>query len=267
MAITKGARWLPLVGLAMACVLWPIAADTQEETLQAEVTKIVAGFYAVPEAQLGIGSVERTTHHDRPAVRVQATIRGPDGRTVNRVFAYIDGELRYVMASGRRVFDTQEAQQIAEEFVRTTYPAWSDDMLLQEAVRSDDRLMLRWAEKRGEVWTGSFVGMSCTVYRPGVPATYSAYVATPRSVDEIEITKDEAVVAARQFLADRGYESEVVSVELHLDSLFRPFPDWWVMLRAKQRDALAQQADRTVNVLVDATTGEIVARRSDDEQQ
>lgn len=267
MGAKRRTRWLVASGLFLACLLHPmIALAQQQPSLQARLRPLVAQFFGVPPELLKITSVRESTLGERAVYSVYATVVTPEGRTVDNVFAHIDFEANYVTSAGRRVFETDDALHIAEAFARANFPAWSERMVLQEARRSGDKVICRWGERDGEVWTGSFVGLTCSVYRPGIPTTYIAYVATPRRVEDIRVTREEAVAAARRFLAGNGYKGQLQYAELHLDDLNWRFPFWWVAFQARREGATAEQREVTLNVLVHAMTGEIVEPRVDEQQ-
>lgn len=153
---------------------------------------------------------------------------------------------------------------MAEEFARANFPGWSDRMVLTEPPGSSDPFHCRWDEKDGDVWTGSFVALRSSVYRPGAPEIYGAYLARPGSADDVEITAAQAQDIVRAFLAAHGQECQPGSPQLHLDDLNWHLVFWRVPFQA--RLAGAEPATRWMEgfAIVDAVTGEVVEPKLDE---
>ncbi|MGD9497680.1 MAG: hypothetical protein AB7Y46_15370 [Armatimonadota bacterium] len=243
------------------------ASPQEAAGLEARLTQIAARFFGVPEELLNVTSVTEDEPGNRPSYGLRAMIVTPEGRPVSSVVAHIDIELGYVTSAGRRVFAVDEALGIAEQFAKSSFPAWSDAMVLQEMTRDKDQLMCRWAEKIGDVWTGNYVALTLSVYRPGVPQVYVAYVATERSPDDAQFTAEQAQEALRSFLSEHDYESDLQPAELHLDDLNWHFPFWWIPYRVRQVGAAADAPWMEGFAGVNAITGEVVEPRLDQQQE
>jgi len=247
-------------GTGLFLLLAPTASVGAEPDTQTNqrIVSVVAQFHGVPEELLQMKSITESSEYGRPVYLCRATIITPDGRDVEDVHVVVDAEALYVTSAGHGVRNEDEMAKLAEEFVRTNFPRWSENMVLQYGSRKNGRVLYRWAERRGGVWTGTFVGLGVNIYRPGAPWTYGAYVATPRSLDDIRVTEEQAVATARQFLAEHDYEGDLQSAELYLDHHLRPYPHWYVSFDAIKRDAPPEREAHRLNVLVDAVTGDVV---------
>lgn len=254
---------------ALVTVAFILACSTaspgqQEAPLEMRLGSVIAQFFGVPLELLAITSVEDDMRGGAPVYNVRATVLTPDRRMVGEVRATVDHTVSYVTRAGRVAYDRDDALRMAEEFARANFPGWSDRMVLTEPPGNSDPFHCRWDEKDGDAWTGSFVALTSSVYRPGAPETYSAYRATPGSADDVKITAAQAQDIVRTFLAAHGQECRLGSPQLHLDDLNWHLVFWRVPFQARLAGAEPAASWMEGFAIVDAVTGEVVEPKLDE---
>jgi len=243
------------------------AQDISDQTVRARVTAAIADVLLVQPRDVELTTLNfhesSHTYGQRPTYGCGCIVRSAGGNVLGRVRAEVDAESGYVYYVQWATQRRDEMLRMATEFVASHFPGWSENMVLSEHWGEDRIVSFTWHEKVGEVRTGTFVYAHYYANFPGRPYFYGGYVGTARSMDDVQITKEQAIDAARQFIREAGYEGELQSAELYLDDMHRPFPHWYLSFSVGRQGA---ERYTQANILVHAVTGEVLDGDENDEE-
>ncbi len=236
----------------------PVAAGDDAVPSAERVAQAASPLLGVRAEDIGVVSVTPSTLGEQRIYDCTCATHAADGRMLEKWAVFLDQATLYVRMATPLICDENATREIAETMARALFPAWCDGMALETELQSGDITRFGWEERRDGVRTGSFVRFSVSRYRPGVPRNYVSYVATPRSLDEVKVTREQAVQKAMAEIAAKGFRGELKSAELYLDSNMRPFPHWILHLDARKEGAGPEPESLPAGFVIHAVTGEIV---------
>ncbi len=249
-----------LIALAYAACSTQAGVAVADDTVPSaeRVAQAASLFLGVGAEDIEVVSIVPNDFGQQPVYDCTCATHAADGRRLEKWAVFLDRMTLYVRLATPLICDENTTRQIAETMARALFPAWSDDMALETELQSSDITRFGWEERRDGVRTGSFVRFSVSRYRPGVPRNYAAYVATPRSLDEVKVTREQAVQKAMAEIAAKGFRGELKSAELYLDSNMRPFAHWILHLDARKEGTGPEAETLPAGFVIHAVTGEIV---------
>ena len=262
--------------LATACVCWLGAgrALPQDEPQpdRERIVQLVAQFVGVPPGQVQLSSATYWAERSLPSsvFVCGCTVTDGEGRLVGRVTAEVHAQEYYVASAKWGLPSRDTLREVAEAFVASRFPGWSDDMVLQWEAKSPVSFeqpitvapaattMFRWAERRDGAWTGSYVAVVVVDDLAGLPDMYVGYVAQPRSLADVTVPEERARALALDEARRRGLEEPVVEqADLYLDHHIRHFSHWMIDV-AEPQPRGGNIHPLHAYVMVDAVSGEVL---------
>jgi len=255
-------RWfLLIVGLAPCVPGVPVAAQGDDPQFRDSARDAIAQVLEVREDQVEIEAVrfeeQSSTYGQRPTCYCRCLVRSTVGRTIGWVDADLSTDDWRVYDLRWRLGDRDDVRRGAREFVASHFPGWSENMTLRVQEFGDNgRARFKWYERVGGAWTGTFAYVYVYTDQPGRPYTYGGYVATPRSMDDVQVTREQAIQTALEHVAGAGLQTRrLEDAELYLDSPLDPYPHWNVTVRFGAEDT---PGPHLVTVIIQAETGEVI---------
>ncbi len=272
MRLAAGATVVVLCWAAIPCV-----AQGVHEPDRARVVNAVADFLGVPREWVSIASLSGGTAAPGAPIRWRMAVWGGEfvvtngqGHLVGRLHAAVDIETYHVACANWNRLTAEERQSTARSFVSAQFPGWSDDMVLVTeggspgsfgqamAFFPESVSCFRWAEKRDNAWTGTYVQVTVLDSLPRMPVQYGGYVAQPRSLADVRVPEERAIEVALEEARRRGLEDpEVKQADLYLDHHIRHFPHWMIEVTEPQPRGQATHPLHA-SVMVDAVSGEVL---------
>jgi len=253
---------LPLLGVG------PISAQQLPQSeARASLLAALADVLEVPVERVELKSFtfreQSSTFAQRPTYTCACEVRTAAGRVLGSVGAEVDARdwsVYYIQWGSKR---REEIRRMATDFVAEHFPGWSDEMALMGEEWDETRSVnYSWYGKRGDVWTGTYAYAYFYRNRPGRPYFYGGYTATPRTLEDVTVTEEEAVATALAFAEEHDAENpRVLKTEVHLDSHLYPYPQWRVTVVFGSEEQGGELPRATI--IVHGQTGKVMAPSPD----
>lgn len=268
----QGPTWGGLLCAGILCLavgIDPLAAQQLPQTeVRASLRAALAGVLEVPVERVELKSFtfreQSSTFAQRPTYTCACAVRTAAGRVLGEVGAEVDARDWSVYYVQWGTQQSDEMRRMATDFVARHFPGWSDEMVLLSEEWGESRSVnYSWHEKRGQVWTGTYAYAHFYRNRPGRPYFYGGYTATPRTLEDVTVSRDEAIQAALSFAHEQDAEDpRAAETELYLDSHLYPYPQWRVTIEFGTHEQWGDELPRST-IIVHGQSGELMEPSED----